>query len=308
MAQVPCTKLQCGESIDYTPESDVAAGDVVVLQDHLVGIASHSIDADALGSLDLRYAWTGPKVTGGVDQGDALYWDDDANPVGGDAGTGAFTTDSSAGPFAGWAIADAESGDETVKFALRSQDDSATVTRSSLAQNDLQPYPILAESWFIFDSATHAALGATPASADDLSYITGVIGTAEPVLKAADFGGTNTTQKARIRVALPPEYVAGETITIRANAGMLTTVSHQTATIDFSAYRAADPTVDLVATAAQSINSLTAADKDFTVTPTDCVPGDILDILMTVAGTDDTDAGVMVPVVNSVELRMDIKG
>jgi hypothetical protein len=34
----------------------------------------------------------------------------------------------------------------------------------------------------------------------------------------------------------------------------------------------------------------------------------VLDILMTVAGADDTDAGVMVPVVNSVTLLLDIKG
>ncbi len=195
-----------------------------------------------------------------------------------------------------------------VRLSLESIDAGETVTRSELGQDDAQPYPILMEDWYIFDSTTHAPLGATAISADDLIFTYGAVGTAEPVLKATDFGATTTTQKARVRFTLPPEYVAGETITLRANAGMLTTVSHQTAQIDFNVYRAAAPTVDICFTSIQSINSLTAANKDFVITPTSCVPGDILDILMTVTGTDDTDAGVMVPVVNSVALLLDVKG
>lgn len=306
MAQTPCLKRGDGESIDYTPTGDKLAGTVIVLGTRLVGIVPLDIMANTLGALDLDGLWEVPKVTGTINKGSALYWDDDANPLNGTAGSGAFTTNSALGPFAGWA-AETSAGN-TILMTLESGEASATTLRSALGQDDLQPYPILAEDWWIFDSATHAFLAATPASADDLSFIQGTVGTAEPVLKAADFGGTSTTQKARIRVTVPPEYVAGETVTLRANAGMLTTVSHQTCTIDFSVYRAAAPTVDICATNATSINSLTAADTDFTITPTAIVPGDVLDILMTVAGTDDTDAGVMIPVVNSVTLLLDIKG
>jgi predicted RecA/RadA family phage recombinase len=271
-----------------------------------VTIVSHDIPAGTLGAVDINGVWEVPKVTGSITVGSALYWDDNADPLGGTAGSGAFTSDSSKGPFAGFAAVASSTG--TIMLSLESQDAASTTLRSDLGQDDLQPYPILAEEWWIFDSTVHAFLGATPTSADDMSFILQTIGTSEPVLKASDFGATTTTQKARVRVTLPPEYVAGQTVTLRANAGMLTTVSHQTCTIDFSAYRMAAPTVDIVSTSATSINSLTPGDKDFTLTPTLCVPGDVLDILMTVAGADDTDAGVMVPVVNSVTLLLDIKG
>jgi predicted RecA/RadA family phage recombinase len=306
MAQTPCIKWATGESIDYTPVTAKAAGTVVVTGTRLVGITPLDIAANELGSLDLVGTWKVPKVTGTITIGSALYWDDDADPLNGTAGSGAFTTTSSLGPFAGWAV-ETSSGN-TILLSLQSRDASTTTARSALGQDNAQPYPVLQEDWYIFDSTTHAPLGATAISADDLIYTYGTAGTAEATIKATDFGGTSTTQKARIRVKLPVEYVAGQAITLRANAGMLTTVSHQTCTIDFNVYRAAAPTVDICATSAQSINSLTAANKDFTITPTDCVPGDILDILMTVAGTDDTDAGVMVPVVNQVTLLLSVKG
>lgn len=306
MAQTPCIKYATGDSIDYTPVAEKAAGTVIVTGTRLVGITPLDIAADELGALDLVGVWRVPKVTGSITLGSALYWDDDADPLNGTAGSGAFTTTSSLGPFAGWAI-EASSGN-TILMSLQSRDASATTARSSLGQDDLQPYPILQEDWYLFDSTIHAPLGATALSADDLIYTYGAAGTAEATIKATDFGGTSATQKARVRVTLPPEYVAGETITLRANAGMLTTVSNQTCTIDFNVYRHAAPTVDICATAATTINSLVLANKDFTITPTACVPGDILDILMTVAGVDDTNAGVMEPVVTLVTLLLDIKG
>ncbi len=306
MAQTPCIKYATGESIDYTPVGATAAGTVVVLGTRLVGIAPLDIAAGELGALDLVGVWRVPKVTGSITVGSALYWDNDANPLNGTAGSGAFTTTSSLGPFAGFAI-EASSGN-TILMTLESIDSGTTTNRSSLGQEDAVPYPILQEDWYLFDSTIHAPLGATALSADDLIYVYGAAGTAEATIKATDFGATTTTQKARTRVTLPPEYVAGESITLRANAGMLTTVSHQTCTIDFSVYRHAAPTVDICFTGATSINSLVLADKDFVITPTACVPGDILDILMTVAGADDTDAGVMVPVITLVTLLLDIKG
>lgn len=306
MAQTPCRKSGEGESINYTPGSAVAAGQVVVLGTRLVCIAPLTITANEVGALDLSGQWYAPKVTGSITGGAALYWDNDADPLDGTAGSGAMTTNSALGPFAGFASETSATG--MILMTLESRDASTTTLRSALGQDDLAPYPILQEDWYLFDSTTHAPLGATALSADDLIYTYGAAGTAEATIRGSDFGGTSVSQKARVRVALPPEYVAGETITLVANAGMLTTVSNQTCTIDFSVYRHAAPTVDICATNATTINSLTAGDKSFTITPTACVPGDVLDILMTVAGADDTDAGVMIPVVNLVTLKLDIKG
>lgn len=185
---------------------------------------------------------------------------------------------------------------------------TGTVARSNLVQDDLQPYPIANEAWYLWDSTIHAPLGATALSADDLIYTLGTLATSEPVLTGTDFGGSNATQKARIRVVIPAEYVAGQAITLRASAFTGTTVADTSSTIDFNVYRAAAPTVDICATAAQSINALTAANKDFTLTPTNCVPGDVLDILMTYAGVDGGNLGVIVPTINSVVLLYSIKG
>ena len=67
-----------GNSIDYTPNADVAAGDVVVQSD-LVGIAKLDIAADRLGALAVTGVFDVAKEDGvGVTfaVGDKVYWDD----------------------------------------------------------------------------------------------------------------------------------------------------------------------------------------------------------------------------------------
>jgi hypothetical protein len=181
-----------------------------------------------------------------------------------------------------------------------------TVPRTNLTQEDLVAYPLPLDAFRTHD-ALQTVLPGT-ASADDLGLSTGTLGTSSPVLQTVDFGGTTTTAYGRIRFAVPAEYVAGQTITLRLNAGMLTTISDGTATIDAQVYRAAAPTVDVCATAATTINSLTASNKDFTITPTNVVPGDILDIRVAIAGSDTGDAGVMRGQIYSADLLLDIKG
>ena len=66
-----------GNSIDYTPGSDVAAGDVVV-QGELVGVAKTPIAANALGALAVTGVFDFPKATGGgtaITAGANVYWD-----------------------------------------------------------------------------------------------------------------------------------------------------------------------------------------------------------------------------------------
>lgn len=204
---------------------------------------------------------------------------------------------------------EAGSGDGSlIKYQPARASITGTVARANLVEDALQPYPIPNEAWYLFDSTIHAPLGATALSADDLIYTLGTLGTSHPKITGTDFGGTNATQKARVRVTLPPEYVAGQAITLRAAAFTGTTVADTSSTIDFNVYRQAAPSVDICATAAQSINALTVANKDFTITPTNCVPGDVLDILMTYAGVDAGNLGVIVPTIDGVTLLLDIKG
>jgi predicted RecA/RadA family phage recombinase len=74
------TFVQDGNSIDYTPTVDVAAGDVVVLND-LVGIAKLDIAAHTLGALALVGVFSVPKVVGagtGLAMGVKAYWNSTA--------------------------------------------------------------------------------------------------------------------------------------------------------------------------------------------------------------------------------------
>jgi hypothetical protein len=180
------------------------------------------------------------------------------------------------------------------------------VARTSFTQDNLAPYPIDLTLGRVHD-AVQTPLPASAAN-DDLAVIAGTFGTDAVGLQTIDFKAANTTAYARFRVAVPVEYVAGETITLRINGGMVTTVSDGTCTVDAQVYRAAAPTVDICATAAQTINSLTAGNDDFTLTPTNVVPGDILDIRLAIAGADTATGTAVIGRINSATLLLDIKG
>jgi len=70
-----------GNSIDYTPAADVAAGDVVVIGE-LVGVAKLDIKANTLGALAVTGVFDFAKATGGgtaISAGANCYWDDTNN-------------------------------------------------------------------------------------------------------------------------------------------------------------------------------------------------------------------------------------
>ena len=93
---------------------------------------------------------------------------------------------------------------------------------------------------------------------------------------------------------------------------MKTTVSDTTATIDFEAYAKNEATgavgSDLVTTAATTINSLTAAAKEFVITPTGLVSGDELDIRVTIAIVDSTTATAVIGRIMKLYMLSSVKG
>lgn len=187
---------------------------------------------------------------------------------------------------------------------------SMALQRSKLAQESLK-YNIPLEDLRIFDSATNAVLPNTAAT-DDLGLVLGTQGTDGFSVQTSDAKATTVTQKARFRFWLPPEYDAGQTITVVAFAGMKTTVSDTTATIDFSVYAKSEAdnthSADLVSTAATSINSLTLAAKSFTITPTSRVNGDELSGLITIAITDGATGTAVLGFVTKFYFLLDIRG
>jgi hypothetical protein len=65
---------------------------------------------------------------------------------------------------------------------------------------------------------------------------------------------------------------------------------------------------DLCETAAQSINNLTAANKDFVITPTGRIAGEQLDVVLTFGGTDGATGTAVIPQINKVSVGLVTKG
>lgn len=182
-----------------------------------------------------------------------------------------------------------------------------TIARTALSQDDLQPYTIPASALRVWD-APSTVLPAAAAN-DDLGVYDNTFLTGAPTVETGDLKTAGaTTLKARFQWAVPPEYVSGQTLTLRVSAGMKTTVADTTATLDAEVVRQAAPAVDICATNAQSINDLVAANKDFTITPTDVVPGDVLDVVLTVAVNDAATGTAVIGQIKSIAILADIKG
>lgn len=200
-------------------------------------------------------------------------------------------------------------GDLMVQGDIICTGEPPTLTRSQLTQENNAIYKVPLTDLRVWD-AFQTNLPGT-AAADDLALIGGTFGTASPTIRTSDAKATTVTQYARFLASLPTEYVAGQTVLIRVHAGMITTVSDTTATVDFQCYASDDESgisADLVTTSATSCNSLTDSDLDFVVTATSLEPGDTLDIRMTIAITDSATATAVVGQVGAISLILDVKG
>jgi predicted RecA/RadA family phage recombinase len=106
------TFVQEGESVDYKPPANLAAGDVVVQAD-LVGVATRPIVAAELGALAVAGVFDFPKTGGSggseIPAGTLLYWDVSEQVV---------STSSGAGKLIGKSILLAEADATTVRVRL----------------------------------------------------------------------------------------------------------------------------------------------------------------------------------------------
>jgi predicted RecA/RadA family phage recombinase len=109
------------EMIDYTPDSAVYAGDVIIINGG-VYIAKLDIAADDLGALVSRGGrFVGPKTSShGFAVNDDVYWDADGSPVGGTESTGAWSRVASGNTLGGKVTKAADAEDATVEFAFLS--------------------------------------------------------------------------------------------------------------------------------------------------------------------------------------------
>lgn len=186
---------------------------------------------------------------------------------------------------------------------------TTTFDRTILSQESLVVYSVPLASLRVHDEIATNLPGT--AATDDLALKGGTFGADAPSIQTLDSKNTSATQYARFQFVLPAEYDAGQTVTLRANAGMNTTIASSSATIDFEVFaadRSTGVSSDLCATSATSINSLTLANKDFTVTATSLAPGDVLDVRMTIAIVDSATATAVIGEVGALEFLLDIRG
>lgn len=104
---------QTGDSVDYTPEVDIAAGTVVV-QGELVGITRLDIQAGKLGALAVSGVFDTTKASGtgtAIPAGAKVYWDDTLKVATEDAASGV-------NKYIGKAAASAADEDSTLRVRL----------------------------------------------------------------------------------------------------------------------------------------------------------------------------------------------
>lgn len=185
---------------------------------------------------------------------------------------------------------------------------NANIASSKMEQRVLAEYRVPVDAFRVWDAITSNPVSA--AASDDLGLVTGTWGSAVNKITAGDCKAATTTRHIYFSIPVPPNYDDGQTIELRIRAKMETTLSDGTCTIDATAYIANDGTLtsDLVATAAQSMNSLTAANYDFALSSGSIDPGDLLEVRLTVACVDSATATAVTPAIYEVALLCDTRG
>lgn len=100
--------IQRGESIDYVPVADVAAGDLVIAND-LVMVAKLDIPAGTLGALAVGGVYEMPKGSAAIPFGKKAYWD---------ATNKVVTATATGNTLIGKAVSDAAASDGFVRILL----------------------------------------------------------------------------------------------------------------------------------------------------------------------------------------------
>ena len=186
---------------------------------------------------------------------------------------------------------------------------NANIEPSKLGQKVLAEYVVPIEAFKTWD-AVASNLPASAAS-DDLGLVTGTWLTNSVRITAGDCKNLGaTTRRAYFSIPIPPNYDDGETIQVRIRAAMETTLASTSCTIDLEAVvgSSGTPTADLVTTAAQSMNSLTAANFDFTINAASVDPGQLLECRLSISCNDTATATAVVPAIYKVSLLADTRG
>jgi hypothetical protein len=181
---------------------------------------------------------------------------------------------------------------------------AGTLTRADLTQENLKAYRIpFCDLWE--NGGTNLLHGNADSGTSGFHYVTESAGVY--ALMGNSPNSTTETDTSVFQWVLPPEYVDGETVTVRINAKY--TADGDTKTLDLLAYEAAaDGSVgsDICDTSAVTLTG-SSTNHDFTITPTSLAAGDMLSFEI-VTVFQDSDGAVGEAQINSIQVLCDIKG
>jgi predicted RecA/RadA family phage recombinase len=218
--------VQEGSEVDYTPGANVAAGAVVV-QSTLVGVAKRPIAANTLGSLSIRGLFDAAKAAVAFTAGAAVYWDEDGNPVGGEASSGAATTTRTDNTFMGFAVGAAGETATTVRVALRSVESTAAEVLGLGDLSDVGPVTYTAGKVLVADGDSYEAVAVSGNASLAANGALTVTGAAVGDTKEVTFGTSKLARSGNNIIATLPTsdpgvagalYVDGGTVKVSAGS------------------------------------------------------------------------------------------
>jgi hypothetical protein len=199
-------------------------------------------------------------------------------------------------------------GDTTAAGITCTNGSGCTVARSVLTEDVLQTYGIPASR--ILSNAGAALTAAETAGTFDIT-----VGTNTIVVNGEVTDNETEVSVAYFQFVLPPEYVAAGDVVIRLPAALIKTAAptNNGSTLDLEVYEQSDAGAvgaDICASAAATFAALdTWYTKDFTITATNLVAGDVLNVKIT-SSVIDSEAGGGTIILNLAppKVLLDVKG
>jgi hypothetical protein len=188
-------------------------------------------------------------------------------------------------------------------------DAAAAIARSKLAEDALAVTHIPVANLRL---STFAVMGVSAANDGEFHL---ALASNAVTLDSDSADNTTDTSTFRFMVRLPENYVAAGDVSVRFHVALIESGAAATdngSSIDLSCYEQGDGTVgsDIVSTAAQTFAATgTWYDKDFAITATDLVAGDILSCLATGAVIENNAGAETITMkTNPPALLADVKG
>ncbi len=175
--------------------------------------------------------------------------------------------------------------------------------RANLIEDELAAYGIPVNQIMAADGAPLAV--AETAGDHFLNLGTNLI-----MLRGEEANNETEASVSYVQFVLPPEYVAAGDVKVRLRCKIDGAGTNNGSTIDISAYEQADGAVggDLCTTAAETFAAKTTwYSKDFTITATGLVAGDILVIKITSSVTENA-AAALAFYADPPKILLDVKG